>query len=134
MKIVNIMVIILALAMLSGCNLSSRGGSQDKDEGFKISVPAFAQEIKQGEVQSVTVSLQRDEQFKQDVTLEMEAAKEISVDPARVTVKASDIPATQLRVSVPEDAALGEYPVTVKGTPETGEATSVAFTVKVIAP
>jgi uncharacterized membrane protein len=39
-----------------------------------------------------------------------------------------------LRISVPEDAALGEYPVTVKGTPETGEATSVAFTVKVIAP
>jgi len=134
MKIMNVMIITLTMAMLSGCHLSSRGGSQDKGEGFKISVPAFAQEIKQGEVQSVTVSLQRDEQFKQDVTLEMEAAKEISVDPARVTVKASDIPATQLRVSVPEDAALGEYPVTVKGTPETGEATSVVFTVKVIAP
>jgi uncharacterized membrane protein len=134
MKIVNIMVIILALAMLSGCNLSSRGGSQDKDEGFKISVPTFAKEIKQGELQLVTVSIRRDSQFKQDVKLEIDAAKEISVDPARVTVKASDIPATQLRVSVPEDAALGGYPVVVTGTPETGEPTSVGFTVKVIAP
>jgi len=134
MKIVNIMVIILALAMLSGCNLSSRGGSQDKDEGFKISVPTFAKEIKQGELQLVTVSIRRDSQFKQDVKLEIDASKGISIDPTRVTVRANDTPDVQLRISVPKDAALGGYPVVVTGTPETGEATSVVFTVKVIAP
>jgi hypothetical protein len=34
----------------------------------------------------------------------------------------------------PKDVALGEYPVTVEGTPETGVPTSMGFMVRVIAP
>ena len=51
-----------------------------------------------------------------------------------VTVKASDKPDVQIQLTVPKDAALGDYPVVVKGTPDTGEPTSVEFTLKVVDP
>jgi uncharacterized membrane protein len=105
-----------------------------KDEGFKIAVPAFNTDVKQGELQTVTVSLQRDSLFKQDVKLHIKVPKGISVEPTSFTVKASDKPDTQLQIAAPKDAALGEYSVVVQGTPNTGEPTSVGFMVKVVAP
>ena len=134
MKTGIVIVMTLAVASLFGCQTSPRGGSMAENEGFRIGVPTFTTEVKQGEVQTVTVSLKRDSLFKQDVTLQVKAAKGISVEPTKVTIKASDKPDVQLQISAPKDAALGEYPVVVKGTPETGEPTSIGFMVKVVAP
>ena len=135
MKKVIMIVVTLALVTISGCYSSSeKGGSVLKGEGFKIAVPTFDIEIKQGEVQNVTISLERGESFKQDVKLEIEAAKGISIDPAKVLVKASDKPDVQLRITAPKDAALGVYRVSVKGTPKTGEPTSTEFNVRVVTP
>ena len=118
-------VMTLVLATVSGCESSSqRGGSAFKDEGFKVTVPTFSTEVKQGEVQIVTVSLERGEYFKQDVKLQIKASTGISVDPTSVIIKASDKPDAQLRIAVAKDAALGEYRVSVKGTPKTGASTS----------
>jgi len=132
------MVMMLALATVCGCGwisqTSPRGGSMFKDEGFRIAVPTFDTSIKQGQVQTVTVSLLRGGNFKQDVMLQAKASKGIRVAPTDVSVKASDKPDVQLRIDAPKDAAIGEYRVYVKGTPKTGEATSVEFKVKVIAP
>ena len=66
--------------------------------------------------------------------LQIKAARGISIEPTRVTVKASDNPDVQLEIAAPKDAPIGEYPVVVKGTPETGEPTSIGFMVKVLAP
>ena len=134
MKTAIVIVMTLAVATLFGCQTSPRGGSMVKGEGFRISVPTFETSVKQGQLQVVSVSLLRDSLFKQDVKLHIKAAKGISVEPTSVTVKASEKPDVQLQIAAPKDAALGEYPVVVKGTPETGEPTSVGFTVKVIAP
>jgi len=126
---------MLALATVSGCQSSSpRGGSEFKDEGFKIAVPTFSTEVKQGEVQIVTVSLERGEYFKQDVKLQIKAAKGISVDPTSVIIKASGKPDVQLRIAAAQNAALGEYRVSVRGIPKTGEPTSTEFNVKVVSP
>ena len=134
MKTAIAIVMTLAVASLFGCQTSPRGGSMVENEGFRIGVPTFTTEVKQGELQTVTVSLKRDSLFKQDVTLQVKAAKGISVEPSSVTIKASDKPDVQLQIAAPKDAALSEYPVVVKGTPETGEPASVGFTVKVVAP
>ena len=134
MKTAIAIVMTLAVASLFGCQTSRRGGSMAENEGFRIAVPPFNTEVKQGELQTVVVSLHRDSLFKQDVTLHITAAKGISVEPAKVTIKSSDKPDVQLQIAAPKDAALGEYPVVVKGTPETGAPTSVGFTVKVVAP
>jgi uncharacterized membrane protein len=130
-------VMTLVLATVSGCSSSSeKGGSVVKGEGFKIAVPTLDVKLQQGEVQNVTVSLERGDYFKQDVKLEIKLPKGegISIDPTSVTIKASDKPDVQLRVTVAQNAALGEYHVSVKGIPKTGESTSTVFTVKVVSP
>ena len=135
MKTAITIVLTLVLVAVSGCQSSSpQGGSVLKGEGFKIAVPTLDTKLKQGETQNVTVSLERGESFKQDVKLKIEASKGISVDPTKVMVKASDKPDVQLRIAAAQNAAFGEYSVSVKGVPKTGESTSTAFTVKVVSP
>jgi len=129
-------LVLVALAAISRGTDSPKGGSIAKGEGFNISVPTFDTKVKQGETQAVTIKIERGESFKQDVKLEIKLSKGegISIDPAKVTVKASDKPETQIKITAPKDAALGEYNISVTGTPTTGEATSVEFKVKVVAP
>ena len=134
MKKVITIVLILALMAVYGCQSSSpRGGSVLEGEGFKIAVPTFTTDIKQGEVKNVTISLERGKYFKQDVKLQIEA-KGISVDPTSVIIKSSDKPDVQLRIAAAQNAALGEYRVSVRGIPKTGEPTSTEFNVKVVSP
>ncbi len=134
-KVITIMIVLtLVLAAVSSGADSPKGGSVAKGEGFKIDVPTFDVKVKQGETQSITIKLQRGESFKQDVTLVIEAAEGISVEPAKILVKASDSPDVQLTITVPTDAAFGKYIISVTGTPITGEPTSVEFKVKVVAP
>jgi uncharacterized membrane protein len=140
-KVIAITIVLtLVLAVVSGCKAKPKGGpkggSVGKGEGFKIDVPNFDTKIKQGEFKSVTISLERGEFFKQDVTLEIKLVdgKGITFDPAKVLVKASDKPDVQLQVSAAKDAALSEYRVSVIGTPKTGEPASTEFNVKVVAP
>jgi uncharacterized membrane protein len=135
MKTAITIVMTLVLAVVSGCESSSSlGGGMSKDVGFRIAVPTFSTEVKQGEVQIVTVSLERGEYFKQDVKLQIKASTGISVDPTSVIIEASDKPDVQLRIAVAKDAAIGEYRVSVKGTPKTGASTSTEFNVKVVSP
>jgi uncharacterized membrane protein len=134
MKTAITIVLMLALLTMYGCQSSSpRGGSVLEGEGFKIAVPTFTTDIKQGETQSVTISLERGKYFKQDVKLQIEA-KGISVNPTSVIIKSSGKPEVQLRIAAAQNASIGEYRVSVKGIPKTGESTSTVFNVKVVAP
>lgn len=133
MKTAIAIVMSLGLMMVLGCE-SSRGGGISRDEGFKITTPALVTTIKQGQAESVNISLNRGETFKRDVTLEIRSSKGINVEPTQVVVKGNDKPDVQLRVSVPKDADLGTYKVFVKGTPDSGEAASTELMVKVVSP
>ena len=133
-KVIAITIVLtMVLAVVSSCKRSPEGGSIGKGEGFKIAVPIFDTKVKPGEIQTVTIKLQRGESFKQDVKLEIEAAKGISIDPAKVLVEAGDKPDVQLTITASKDVALGDYIVSVKGIPKTGEPTSMEFKVKVVA-
>jgi uncharacterized membrane protein len=138
MKKTIMIMAVLALVTVSGCYTlqsdSPKGGGVLKGEEFKIAAPVFDTKIKQGEVQNVTISIERGESFKQDVELQIEAAEGISVEPTKVMVEASDKPDVQIKITAPKDAALGVYRVSVKGTPKTGEPTSTEFDVKVVTP
>jgi hypothetical protein len=128
-------VMTLVLATVCGCQSSSpRGGSVLTDEGFKVAVPTFATELKQGETKNFTILLERGTYFKQDVKLQIKATKGISVEPTSVIIKASEIPDAQIRIAAAKNAAIGEYSVSVRGIPKTGESTSTTFTVKVVSP
>lgn len=127
------MAIAMACFLMTalGCE-SPRGGGMSRGEGFRIDTPSPDTMVAQGTTQSVVVALNRGEYFKHDVTLEMRAAKGISVEPTKVVVKASALPNVQLKVTAAKDAALGAYQIYLKGTPDIGEAISTEFTVKVV--
>jgi uncharacterized membrane protein len=128
-------VLTFAVMAIFGCESSSpRGGGMTKDAGFKIAAPTFSTDIKQGQAQNIIVSLERGDYFKQDVKLQIESSKGISIEPTSVIIKASDKPDVQLKIAAAQNAALGEYRISVKGVPKTGESTSTEFKVKVIAP
>jgi len=137
MKSVVMTVMMLASVAISGCassSTSSQGGSASKDEGFRIIVLSSDTNIKQGESQSVAISLEREDYFKQDVTLHITPSKGLYVEPMTVLVRAGDRPDVQFRIAAAMDAAIGEYKVNVAGTPSTGKATSIDFKVMVVSP
>jgi uncharacterized membrane protein len=133
MKTVITILTSLALVAVAGCE-SPRGGGISGGEGFKIVVPLMGVTIHQGETKTATVSLDRGEYFKRDVTLDIRASKGISVEPTKALIKASEKSDLTLRITAAKDAALGEYKVFLTGTPATGESTKMEFTVKVVAP
>jgi uncharacterized membrane protein len=126
-------VTALALAAAVGCE-SPRSGGTSGGEGFKIVDPVLNAKVRQGETRTVAVSLDRGDLFKRDVTLEVKASKGLSVEPKRALIKARGKPDLTLRVTAAKDAAVGEYWVSLKGTPSTGEATSMDFMVSVVVP
>ena len=135
MKIPMTIVMGLALTILAGCQSNgTQGGTVPNGQGFKITVPTFSTTIKQRELQTVTISVNRDDYFKQDVTVAIKAPAGLSVDPTSVRVRAGEKPDVQLRISANKDAALGDYHVDVTGTPETGEPSVAYFNVTVVAP
>jgi hypothetical protein len=133
MKTALAVVMTLSLMVAMGCQ-SSRGGGMSGGEGFRIGTPTFDTKITQGETKNVTISLNRGEFFKRDVTLDIKASQGISVEPTRAVVRGNEKPEVSLRITAPRDTSLGEYKIFVKGTPETGEPTSTEITVKVVAP
>lgn len=133
MKTAIMILTTLALSVVVGCG-SPKGGGMSTDEGFRLGTPFFTTDIKQGDRKTVTVAVKRDDYFKEDVRLEATASPGISVDPSEVLVKAGDAPDVQFQITAPQDAALGEYRVRVKGIPETGQSTSTEIKVKVVRP
>lgn len=125
----------LAVAAFVGCNNSERGGQTSENtrasETFKVKAPATATTIKQGDKQTVKLSLDRGKDFKRSVTLKSENPTGISVDLDPRTVKASDGDTVTASVSVAKDAPVGEHNVRVTATPEKGNSAEVDFKVKV---
>ena len=127
-------VFMLASALMAGCNVSSpRGGGMTPDDGFRLIVPHPLQ-LQQGSAETINVAIDRGDNFKQDVKLSVKGAPGISADPATSTIKASARPDAQIKLAVAKDAALGEYRVSVTGTPSSGEPTMTEFRVKVVTP
>jgi len=102
-------------------------------DGFRVVVPAQIV-LQQGAVQTINVDVQRGDLFKQDVKLDIHADKGISVDPASVMVKASQTGTALVKIGAAHDAPLGEYRVTINGTPYAGQSTVAEMRVKVIQP
>ena len=142
-----LIVALAAAAMCVGCNMSEPGGRGGNDT-FRIVVPAISTDVKQGEIQTVRISVLRGEEFKQAVKLEVKAPTGLQVDaesekiaeigPVHVTtgsimVKPGDKGDVQLKVTAAKDAPLGEQTIRVLGTPDKGESTEVTLKVTVSA-
>ncbi len=124
---------LMAAVALTGCSKSSEKGGRAGNDTFRIVVPTLATGVKQGEVQTVRVVLERGAGFKQPVKLEMKAPAGVQVEPSSTTVQPGDKGDVQLKITVAKDAAIGEHKILVKGTPDKGELTETEFKINVSA-
>ena len=124
---------LLALLTTSGCwNTSNQGGTAPLNEAFSITVPSSST-VKQGGTTNFVVKLNRGADFKRDVQLDL-SANGISLSPSSILVKASEKPDVQVIITASSNAALGDYLISVKGTPSSGLSASTSFTAKVVSP
>jgi uncharacterized membrane protein len=131
MKTLAAIFMLIALVTASGCwNTSNQGGTAPVNEEFSVTVPSSTT-VKQGEEAIINISLKRGADFKRDVQLDLKTDG-VNLSPGNILVKANDKPEVQIKINVPKDAAIGDYPVTVKGTPTSGLPASTTFTIKVV--
>ena len=124
---------LIAGAAFMGCTKSSEEGGRAGNDTFRLGVPAIATDVKQGEVQTVRVTLERGAGFKQRVKLEVKAPAGVQIEPSSATVEPGDKGDVQLKITVAKDAAIGEHKIQVKGTPDKGEPTETEFKITVSA-
>lgn len=120
-----------AIAGAVGCNKSPEGGVAGTSNSFKVSAPTLPTTIKQGDKQTVSVSVDRDSGFQQAVKLDAQAPNGLKAEFDRKTVKGGDPKDVALSITADKDAALGDHVVKVTATPETGSATTVDVKVTV---
>jgi uncharacterized membrane protein len=125
--------LLIAAAALTGCNTKSEKGGGAGTDTFKIVVPAMATDVKQGELQTVRLAVERGSGFKEQVKLELKAPAGILVEPKDATVQPSDKGDVQVKITAAKDAAIGEHKIIVKGTPGKGAPTETEFKVTVSA-
>ncbi len=123
----------IVAAALTGCTKSSAQGGRAGNDTFRIAVPALATDIKQGELQTVRLTLERGAGFKQRVKLEVKTPTGVEVEPSSATVEPGDKGEVQLKITAAKDAAIGEHKIQVKGTPDKGEPTETEFKITVSA-
>jgi hypothetical protein len=102
----------------------------DSDRTFTLKVPAGTTNIKRGDRESVTISLNRGRDFKEVVTLKFSPPIGITVEPTEVQLKADQSEA-KVMLDVADEAAVGEKVIDVTATPATGKPASMSMKVKV---
>ena len=130
-------VVLLGVA-LAGCGQQGKSGGpgatdstgrenplKQADNTFSLDAPNLATRIKQGQSDSITISIRRGNNFTEDVTLKFDGVPAgVTIDPASPTIKSSDAKVT-LNVAAAANAALGDHNVKVTGHPTKGvDATS----------
>ncbi len=136
MKSLIVGTLAVAVLTLGGCSLnrSEVGGEvSSPDSNFRMSAPLMETSVRQGEVRTVTVSLNRGRSFTQDVNLTIEEPRGLSIEPNDITVRSSDRQDVQLVITADEDAPIAVHQVEVQAEPETGKTTWVQFPVRVTA-
>jgi hypothetical protein len=126
-----------ALIAISGCPASKTGGgaSTSKEDKFSIDKVILPTTVKQGGADDVKIALNRGRDFKQTVKLTAEKVPDkVRVDFNPPVIKASDEPNSVIKITADKEAALGEHTIVVKGTPDTGDPTTIDVKIKVTAP
>jgi len=130
------LVAVAAIAVV-GCNKSQEGGNPGTSDSFTITAPTIPEGIKQGNKETVKLSISRGKDFKKDVKLSVKTPENSKIKATlnKEKITASEATDFNITLDVDKEAPLGSHEVTVTGTPEGGgAATSVPFTVKVNAP
>lgn len=114
-----------------GCNNSPQGGNPGTSNSFKVSAPVMATTIKQGEKETVTLTIQRGSEFKKPVEVKADAPKGLNVVMKSSRVNPDDPANLSFTVEADKTAPVGDHVIKITATPESGTATMVDVKVKV---
>ena len=124
-------MLVVGVAVFTGCNKGTEGGPGATDashksqigqseETFSLSVPTLSTKLKQGESKAVDIGIKRGKNVKEDVTLQFSNVPQgVTIDPASAAIKHGDTE-TKITVKATDNAAVGDFTVTVKGHPTKG--------------
>lgn len=124
--------LVIVLLALSGCGDSSKGGpgatppSTNKPVApasggtFTLSTSPDSVTLKQGEAKAFTVTIKRNDNFQEDVTLQFEGMpKGSTVEPKNPLIARGDTE-VKFTLKTDQDAALGDFKVSMVGHPTKG--------------
>lgn len=121
---------VVALAPVA-CNTSSQGGNAGTKDSFTVTGPTMSTTVKQGDRQTVKLTLNRGSDFKKDVALAATAPTGLKVDLGSKKVAASEPAEVTMTIEATKDAAVGDHVIKVTATPDSGKATDLEVKVKV---
>ena len=105
--------------------------TDDRDERtFTLEVPKLATDVKRGQREEVTLSIDRGAQFKEEVKLKFNPPKGIKVLPADAKIARGETK-TKVFIEAMPDAMLGKTQIEVQGIPESGKTVSMNLPVEI---
>jgi len=121
---------------LVGCNKSPEGGAPGTENKFTMTLPTTETNLRQGQKETVKISITRGKDFKQTVKLKVEppADSKIKAELSKDAIAPADPTEVSVTLDVAKDAPLGHHMIKVTGTPDQGAATTGEFKVEVKAP
>jgi hypothetical protein len=151
---------VAGLVACAGCNSSPTGGrtastgsttnrtgamtgetttqttTSGKKESFKLKGPSSLPEtrVEQGTSKTFSVSISRDSNFKDDVTLKADTDDpkvHVTLEPS--VFKGSEKKDVEATAKVDDDAKLGEHTIRITGTPQAGAPTTLEVKIDVTA-
>lgn len=128
----SLLVAACALGLAAGCNRGSPGGHADAaGESFTLQAPAATTAVKQGDRRTVTLTLDRSRDFRQNVLLAADPPAGLTVELGNKTVNHGDTAEVSLTIAAAADAPVGEQVVRVTGKPDAGKVAVVDVKVRV---
>ncbi|MFN0136124.1 MAG: hypothetical protein ACKVS9_08420 [Phycisphaerae bacterium] len=124
---------INAVASVTGLTKHSEQGGGVGTDTFRLGVPPAPTNIKQGELQTVRLVVDRGGSFKQVLKLAARTTQGLSLEPADATLAPGDKGEVKLRIRAATDAPIGNHTIRVMGTPEQGEVANTDFEIVVSA-
>jgi uncharacterized membrane protein len=104
------------------------------DSKLNLKAPGGVTTIKQGETQTIKISLEPSDKYLADVPLTVKAPKGLTTELTPSTLRAADKGQTTLHVTADKKAPLGEHTIQVSATAEAANVSPAEVKIKVIAP
>jgi len=124
---------LFALAT-AACNKSPEGGAPGTNQTFTITTGPGDTNIKPGEEKTVVLTVRRDNNFTQPVTLKADSqSPKVHARIDKTRMESADKEVT-LTVHADADAPKGHHVIKVTGTPAQGQPTSLDVKVEVVNP
>jgi uncharacterized membrane protein len=123
---------LFLLTVAVGCNRSNPGGdtTQSKSQ-FTMRGPTMATSIAPDDPETVKITVNRGNEFKENIKLTAQAPKHIAADLSATNLTPSDKGEFEIKLVAHDEAAVGEHVVKITATPSTGAATTLDVKVKV---